>query len=220
MVMDLKRPKMFLTIILRPNMKSWLVKGAYVLMAFGAITSASLAARFFGMNELADGLRWVNLISASLTAAYTAFLFAQCEGRDLWQNTRLLLPHLMVQALCVGGAIMLPFIPDTKLAIAVVVLAVVHQLFGLMERFGKHETHNAKMAAALLPGVKAWKGSGLSAFYFGMGTTTLAALVALLLVLGGAANPLALVFCALVAWLGLFLYEQAYVRAGQLPPLA
>jgi len=220
LVMDLKRPKLFLTIILRPNMKSWLVKGAYVLMAFGAITSASIAARFFGLTALADGLRWANLVAASMTAAYTAFLFAQCEGRDLWQNTRVLLPHLLVQALCVGGAIMLPFVPDTKLAIAVVILAVVHQVFGLLERFGKHDTHNAKMAAALLPGVKVWKGSGLSAFYFGMGTTTLASLIGMLLVLGGAANPIALVFCALVSWIGLFLYEQAYVRAAQLPPLA
>jgi hypothetical protein len=76
------------------------------------------------------------------------------------------------------------------------------------------------MAAALMPGVKAWKGSGLSALYFGMGTTTLAALIGLLLVLGGAANPFALVFCALLSWFGLFLYEQAYVRAGQLPPLS
>lgn len=220
LVWDLKRPKLFLTIITRPNMTSWLVKGAYVLMAFGAITTASIGARFFELHGLADGLRWVNILAASMTAAYTAFLFAQCEGRDLWQNTRLLLPHLLVQALCVGGAILLPFVPDTKLAIAVVVLAVVHQLFGLLERFGKHETHNAKMAAALLPGIKAWKGTNLSAFYFGMGMTTLAGLVGLLLVLGGAANPVALVFCALVGWFGLFLYEQAYVRAGQLPPLS
>ena len=31
-------------------------------------------------------------------AGYTAYLFAQCEGRDLWQNTRWLLPHLFAQA--------------------------------------------------------------------------------------------------------------------------
>ena len=220
LVLDLKRPKMFLTIVLRPNTKSWLVKGAWVLMAFGAITTMSLGARMLGMDGVADFLRMINLVAASLTAAYTAFLFAQCEGRDLWQNTRLLLPHLLVQALCVGGAIMLPFVPDLKLAIAVAVLAVIHHMLGLLERFGKHETHNAKMAAALLPGVKMWRGSGLSAFYFGMGTTTIAALLALLLVTGGSTNVAALLFCALLGHVGLFFYEQAYVRAGQLPPLS
>jgi Fe-S-cluster-containing dehydrogenase component/formate-dependent nitrite reductase membrane component NrfD len=220
LVLDLKRPKLFLTIILRPNTKSWLVKGAWVLMAFGGITSASLFSRLLGWDRIADELRWANLIAGSMTAAYTAFLFAQCEGRDLWQNTRILLPHLLVQALFVGGAIMLPFVPDIKLAVAVLILAVIHQAFGLLERFGKHETHNAKMAAALLPGVKAWQGSGLSAFYFGMGTTSLTAVLSLMLVLGGAANPSALVACALLGQVGLFLYEQAYVRAGQLPPLS
>ena len=37
---------------------------------------------------------------AAATAGYTAFLFGQCEGRDLWQ-TPLLLPTLLAQA--VGG---------------------------------------------------------------------------------------------------------------------
>lgn len=220
LVADLKRPKQFLSIVLRPQTKSWLVKGAWVLMAFGGLTTASLGARLLGMGELADAIRWPNLVAASLAAAYTAFLFAQCEGRDLWQNTRVLLPHLLVQALLVGGGAMLPFIPDVKLAVAVAVLAVAHQVFGLMERYGRHHTHNAKMAAALLPTIKAWPGSGLSAFHFGMSTTTIAALLGALLVLNGAPNAALLAICAVVAQAGLFLYEQAYVRAGQLPPLS
>ena len=220
LVVDLKRPKQFLSIVLRPNTRSWLVKGAWVLMAFGAITGAILLARLLGWHGLADGLRWTNLVTGSLTAAYTAFLFAQCEGRDLWQHTRVLLPHLLVQALCLGGAVLLPFVPDQKLAIAVVVLALAHHAFGLLERFGHHETHNAKMAAALLPRIPAWRGTRLSAFHAGMATTTLAALLGMLLVVTGTAHPAALALCAVLGWGGLFLYEQAYVRAGQLPPLS
>lgn len=220
LVADLKRPKLFLSIVLRPNTKSWLVKGAWVLMAFGALSSAILVARFFGLGGLADGLRWTNLIGASLAAAYTAFLFAQCEGRDLWQNTRVLLPHLLVQALLVGGAAMLAFTPDPKLAVALVVLALVHHLLGLLERFGKHDTHNAKMAAALLPVVPAWPGSRLSAFHTGLATTTATSLLAMLLVHGGVGHPAALALCAVGGWCGLYLYERAYVQAGQLPPLS
>ena len=220
LVGDLKRPKLFLSILLRPNTKSWLVKGAWVLSGFGALLAAIVGARLLGLHALADGLSWTNLVGATLAAAYTAFLFAQCEGRDLWQHTRVLLPHLLVQALCVGGAALLPFVPDGKLAVAVAVLAVVHHALGLLERFGHHDTHNARLAAALLPAVRAWPGSRLSAFHAGMAMTTAAALLGALLVLGGVAHPVSLTLCALVGAAGLFLYEQAYVRAGQLPPLS
>jgi Fe-S-cluster-containing dehydrogenase component len=220
LVLDLKRPRQFLSILLRPNPRSWLVKGAYVLMAFGALTTAIAAARWCGLDELADGLRWTNLVTGSLAAAYTAFLFAQCEGRDLWQNTRLLLPHLLVQALYVGGLCVLPFAPDRKLAIAVVVLATIHHACGLAERLLPHASHNARMAAALLPAVPAWQGSRWSAFHLGLATSTGSALLALLLVLGGTTHPAPLLLCALLGAAGLFLYEQAYVRAGQLPPLS
>src|SRR5690606_199422 len=37
-------------------------------------------------------------------AGYTAYLFAQCEGRDLWQ-TPLLLPMLLAQAVTAGAAV-------------------------------------------------------------------------------------------------------------------
>lgn len=220
LVLDLKRPKQFLSILLRPNTRSWLVKGAWVLMAFGGITSAILLARLCGFDRLADGLRWTNLVTGSLAAAYTAFLFAQCEGRDLWQHTRSLLPHLLVQALLLGGASLLPCVPDQKLGVALVVLALAHHAFGLAERLLPHSTHNARMAAALLPVVPAWRGTRLSAFHAGMATSTLTALLALLLLACGAAHPLALTLCALLVYGGLFLYEQAYVRAGQLPPLS
>ena len=50
--------------------------------------------------------------------------------------------------------------------------------------------------------------------------TTAAALLSMLLVLGGFAHPVSLALCAVVAWFGLYLYEHAYVRAGQLPPLS
>jgi Fe-S-cluster-containing dehydrogenase component len=220
LVADLKRPRLFLTLLTRGNRRSWLVKGAYVLMAFGTLTTAIVALRVVGLDGTADGLRWTNLVASSMAAAYTAFLFAQCEGRDLWQHTRLLLPHLLVQALCVGGAAILPFVPDPRLALCVFGAAIVHHALGLLERHHRHDTHNARLAAALLPTVPAFAGSRLSAFHAGMGASTAAALLAALLVLSDVVHPLPLSLCALLGWVGLFLYEQAYVRAGQQPPLS
>ena len=44
-----------------------------------------------------------------LTAVYTAYLFAQAKARDMWQNP-LLPPHLFVQALLLGSAVLLPLL--------------------------------------------------------------------------------------------------------------
>jgi len=220
LVVDLKRPKLFLSLLLRPNTNSWLVRGAWVLMAFGGLTTAILGARLLGLDGFADGLRWTNLVAASLAAAYTAFLFAQCEGRDLWQNTRVLLPHLLVQALLVGGGCLLPWVPDRKLSVALVVLALLHHGLALLERFGRHHTDNARQAAVLMTAVPAWRGSRTPAFHLGLATTTGAAVLACMLVVSGAAHVVPLLLCALLLAAGLFLYEQSYVRAGQLPPLS
>ena len=42
-------------------------------------------------------------LAAAGVAGYTAFLFGQCEGRDLWQSP-LLLPTLLAQAVVAGSA--------------------------------------------------------------------------------------------------------------------
>ncbi len=220
LVADLKRPKLFLSLLLRPNWSSWLVKGAIVLIAFSTLSALIIGARIVGLDSIATGMRWTNLVPASLAAGYTAFLFAQCEGRDLWQRTNVLLPHLLVQALWGGGAALLPFVPDPRFAVVLFVLAVVHHAIGLLERFGRHHTTNAQQAAAMLATVRAWPGSRQSALHLGLATGTGSSFLAMVLVLGGvtAAGPLAL--CAVIGWFGLFLYEQAYVRAGQLAPLS
>jgi Fe-S-cluster-containing dehydrogenase component/formate-dependent nitrite reductase membrane component NrfD len=220
LVADLKRPAKFLSLLLRPNWRSWLVKGAVVLLAFSALLVAVVAARLLGLDAMADGLRWTNLLPGSMAAAYTAFLFAQCEGRDLWQRTNVLLPHLLVQALWVGGLALLPFLPDAGLAVTVFGLALVHHALGLFERFGHHDTDNARQAAAMLASVPAWPGSRQSALHLGLAVGTGSSALAMLLVLTGSGHSATLAACAVLGWAGLFLYEEAYVRAGQLAPLS
>ena len=47
-------------------------------------------------------LAWLGIPVSALMAGYTAFLFGQAEGRDLWQSP-LLFWHLVVQAVMVGS---------------------------------------------------------------------------------------------------------------------
>jgi Fe-S-cluster-containing dehydrogenase component len=208
LVEDLKRPMKFLTLLTRPNTRSWLVKGAWILMAFSATVSATLAAQWFEMPEAVGALRWVNALLGLGVAGYTAFLFAQCEGRDLWQSKRLL-PHLLVQALLCGAVVFLFFNPggEALRTIAVASLAA-HGLFAFLERRGSHSTANARQAAAFLDVVR-W--GPVRAYKFGL-IFGVAAMLPLFAVAPGLLFPAVL--------LGLFVYKYAYVRAAQLPPLS
>ena len=103
LVVDLKQPKRFLYVLLRPQWQSWLVRGAYIITAYGAVLTVWLAASIFGWQPVADALLWPGVVLATLTAVYTAFLFAQAKGRDLWQNPMFSM-HLMAHAVLGAGA--------------------------------------------------------------------------------------------------------------------
>lgn len=208
LVEDLHRPMKFLTLLTRPNTKSWLVKGAWILMAFSGVTTAILAAQWLGMDAAVSALRWLNVPLGLAAAGYTAYLFGQCEGRDLWQS-RLLLPHLIAQALLCGAAALLAAAPGAgALGLVLVAATAAHLFLALREALGAHATDNATQAAGFL---RELRFAGLPAFRAG--------------VLGGAALTLvALVAAPALAWLpallGLYVYKWAYVRAAQLPPLS
>jgi Fe-S-cluster-containing dehydrogenase component len=221
LVEDLARPRLFLTLLTRGNRKSWLVKGAWFLIAFSLTVSATLALQWLrwrgdaGFREatrwVAEYLRWGSCVLAVFVAGYTAFLFQQCEGRDLWQS-RLLLPHLIAQALLCGGALLLPFAAERgPLQLVVIVATAAHLCFALVERWGRHSTSNARQAAAFLGTVRL---AGIPAFRVSL---VLFAVVLIPLLHGSAAT---LWLAPAVAFAALYLYEWAYVRAAQLPPLS
>lgn len=208
LIEDLKRPHTFYRLLTRPNWNSWLVKGGIILTAFGISSAAIVALRLGGLDAAADAVRWLQAVLGLGAAGYTAFLFGQCEGRDLWQSPWLL-PHLLVQAIFCGGAALALFsIAPMRLAVLVAAATLGHIAISLVDRFGHHATTNAKQAAAFLGTLRLgpfdpWK-SGL---LFG--------------VLGAVSGLFGLWPAAAAAILvGLYLYEWAYVRAGQLPPLS
>jgi hypothetical protein len=114
LIWDLKRPERFWYIFAKGNRTSWLFLGSLALAAFGAIVSLWLVAGGFAEKsnnsdshryDLVDVLTYVSIPAAVMLAGYTAFLFAQAEGRDLWQS-KLLFPHLLVQAVMVGAGVL------------------------------------------------------------------------------------------------------------------
>jgi Fe-S-cluster-containing dehydrogenase component/formate-dependent nitrite reductase membrane component NrfD len=103
LIVDLKQPKRFLYVLLRPQWNSWLVRGAYIITAYAAVLTAWLVAMLLGAHALATALLWPGVILALLTAVYTAFLFAQAKGRDLWQSP-IFSMHLLAHAALSGTA--------------------------------------------------------------------------------------------------------------------
>ena len=102
LVADLKRPERFWFILFKPQWRSWLTKGAYIISAFGAVVSIWLLLELTG-RQLPTAVLWISLALAFSTAVYTAFLFAQCEARDLWQSP-LVGPGLTIQMIIAGSA--------------------------------------------------------------------------------------------------------------------
>jgi Fe-S-cluster-containing dehydrogenase component/formate-dependent nitrite reductase membrane component NrfD len=224
LVVDLARPKLFLTLLTRPNPRSWLVRGAWILIAFSMSVPAEIAARLLGKLDVAETLRWLNAGLGISVAGYTAFLFAQCEGRDLWQSRRVL-PHLLVQALLCGFAILAPFAvvrtQPRPIVIATVGALLLHAALANLERRGVHKTANARQAAAFMGTVR--MGWITKPFRTATGPGTFLP-VALLAVSSlhrfDAAGPVLLSLAALAAIGALYVYEWTFVRAGQLPPLS
>src|SRR4029453_7084590 len=86
LVVDLKRPERFAYILLKPNWRSWLVWGAWILMGFGGAGAAWLASGVTGRSDLLHLVLVPSVLLALATAGYSAFLFGQAEGRAFWQS--------------------------------------------------------------------------------------------------------------------------------------
>src|SRR4029077_20808057 len=107
LVADLRQPSRFLWTLTRPQWRSWLTRGSYVITAYGlALTALGLLA--LAHRAAPAVLTVATALLAAGTAAYTAMLFGQAKGRDLWQSA-LLGPPLLVQALAAGAAVFAPY---------------------------------------------------------------------------------------------------------------
>jgi Fe-S-cluster-containing dehydrogenase component/formate-dependent nitrite reductase membrane component NrfD len=227
LVYDLERPARFLYILLRPQWKSWLARGAVILIGFSVILTLwwlfEIGAYLFDYTSpIRTVFLWIGFPFALGAAIYTAFLFAQAEGRDLWQSA--LLPfHLVVQAFMAGSATLLVVnllnpapVPDdlSRGILYAFVAALVIDLFvTLVGEFGI--PHASEVAARAAHDIS----HGYYRKYFWGGSIALGHIVPIILLLLAVPIPSLLPILAAVAGLsalaGLYFYEYAFVMAPQ-----
>jgi Fe-S-cluster-containing dehydrogenase component/Ni/Fe-hydrogenase subunit HybB-like protein len=221
LVWDLKRPDRFYFLFTKPNHGSWLVLGGYCLLLFGVMTTAWFVVGFWDIEAARTALAWLVLLPCALVAGYTAFLFGQAEGRDLWQS-KWVLPHLLAQALMVGAGLMAVAVfvgglaPDSVrlTAGALAAGALLHLAICGIDLGGRHGSPRAAVAAHTI-----LRGRYGRVFWFG---AVLPALTSLLLAAfawqGGQAWLAAL--AGVIAQPALLAYETVFVRAAQDVPLS
>jgi formate-dependent nitrite reductase membrane component NrfD len=223
LVWDLDHKERFLRVVFTPQSKSWLARGAFILIAYSGLCGVFWLAAVAGFSLASSILLWPTVLVGFAAAAYTAFLFGQCEGRDLWQ-TPLLPAHLIVQALLCGAAV-LALLPNSTggsaqaLSVAVPTLVIslgLHLLMLLGEVAMPHTTDNSRYAARLMT-------HGPFAGAFWGGAVVLGAIVPLLVLLAGpllfgAPNRIAAGVASVLALAGLLIFEWCFVMAGQSVP--
>jgi Fe-S-cluster-containing dehydrogenase component/formate-dependent nitrite reductase membrane component NrfD len=215
LIADLKRPSKFYLLFTRPQWRSWLVKGAFVLLGYGLV----LFLHFTLAVTERPGLGALALFGfplAVMSAVYTAFLLAQAKARDLWQSP-LLPPHFFVQALLVGSAALSPLaLAFEGLALgALLRLTALASLAHLLLVAGDvalpHTTAHARLALHEMT-------TGTYRAEFRAGVVLVSAGV-----LAPWASTVSLelgVVAAFFALVGVLAHEHAYVQAGQAVPLA
>tara|TARA_B100000686_G_C16806562_1_gene991293 strand:- start:3506 stop:5107 length:1602 start_codon:yes stop_codon:yes gene_type:complete len=111
LIKDLDRPDRFLYVLFRPQWKSWLVRGAYIITIFGVLLTLKLAGKFVSIST--DWIWGVGTIFAVFGAIYTAFLFAQARGRDLWQMPIQSAFHMLIHSAMAGAIVLIFIAPET-----------------------------------------------------------------------------------------------------------
>jgi Fe-S-cluster-containing dehydrogenase component/formate-dependent nitrite reductase membrane component NrfD len=217
LVWDLDRPERFWTILARPQWRSWLTRGAVVLIAFIAAAGLFWLAHVLNRPDLARYIVWPGAVLAILSAVYTAFLFAQAEGRDLWQSQ--VLPwHLFVQAVMAGAAtiaivgLVTGVSPEAVRVLSWTLGAslLVNLLLTAAEFAIPHSSAVAAAAARLIT-------HGRYAPHFWSGLIAGVAMPLLLLAFAGGSLPV-IALAGALSLAGLFFYEWAFVMAPQQVP--
>lgn len=225
LVLDLKKPGRFYFLLTKPNLKSWLTLGGYVLMVYGVLAGIWLAQ---GLTQPAISplVFWPAALFAIAAAGYSAFLFAQARGRDFWQSP-LLFWHLLIQSISAGAALLIvigclelitPFQFMSAPLFGWLGSALVVSLFAGMamtftELFLTHGSEELRRSAQLLTHGALWKPFWILVIFFGT-------IVPLALMFWPSRSLVPNLIAAIFVLLGLWVYEHLWIKAGQSVPLS
>ena len=224
LIKDLAQPKRFLNILIRPQWKSWLARGAYIMVIFTGVAGLwwLLEAAAY-MNWLSlpivAGIRpfaaWITFPFALGVVIYSAFLLGQAEGRDMWQSPllpfQLLSQSFMVASgvfLALGWLINLPTGLTHFLAVVFPVSLAINLLLTLAGKIMPSASEVALLASRDMT-------HGQYRNHFWWGGIALGHVIPFILFL---LVPLAAPLAAVAAMVGLFFYEYAFVMAPQRIP--
>jgi Fe-S-cluster-containing dehydrogenase component/formate-dependent nitrite reductase membrane component NrfD len=222
LIFDLKRPDRFFYLITKPNFRSWLVIGTYFLIGYGALAAIWLLCGILG-SSVPSVLQWFAAAFAIASACYSAFLFAQAKGRDLWQSP-LFLWHLLVQALVAGSATILiagilmdatPQILRPSVSILLISL-IVSLAMNMGEIALPHVSEDVRIATRVLINGR------LSRRFWGLviGLGLVAPIILAALVVTSSLPVAFAIVAAVLALAGLWWFEEIWVKAGQSVPLS
>ena len=218
LVKDLGRPDRFLYVLLRPQWRSWLTRGGYIITVYGALLTAWIAASYFGLGVVLRFIEPLGVVFALLAAVYTAFLFAQAKGRDFWQSPMLGV-HMILHSLMAGFAVYLiagMFIQMhvelvMVLTFATFVTIVVHLITLAIEMTTTHSTDDAHAVAKMIT-----SGEFSRAFWLGM--LLVGNILPMFLLMTGSRFGFALAGVLILA--GIYIGERIWVKAPQMIPLS
>lgn len=221
LIMDLDRPDRFLYILFRPHWKSWLVRGAYVITGFGGLLSLWVIARLSGWHGAAAVATWLCIPFSAMSATYTAFLFAQAQGRDYWQNA--LLPiEMLLHSVMVGTALLLLVgtiggwnreLETTYLCNILLWSLIAHVVLVTSEFLTRHATQDAKMVSEMIV-------RGTFKVWFWLGTIVLGSVVPIVLLVTNSSLFLAAVAAPVFVVVGVSISNHLLVRVPQLITLS
>jgi hypothetical protein len=210
LVKDLDKPNRFFYVLLRPQWKSWLVRGAYIITGFGGLVTLKLLDTYFNLGL--EWLWWPGAMFAVMGAAYTAFLFNQARARDLWQIPIQSATHMLVHALMAGSVAMMVIAPETREGMVNTLLwgIVLNMVFIAKEIFMPHDTPDTKKAIHLMT-----KGYYSKYFWAGIVLGSVVPIV----ILNTMSGSMILIAGGLTL-MGIFLTEFVRIRVPQMIPLS
>ncbi len=220
LVLDLDQPRRFAYVLLRPHWGSWLVKGGYSITIYGALLTLIGVVQWMDWHSWIPIVMWATAALATLTAIYTAFLFAQAKGRDFWQSPILSI-HMLVHAVMAGAAIFIIlnlFITVTHnwniyLITTLIIGIVINLSTILVELITTHPTKDTKLTVEMIT-------KGRYKVKFWLGAIVIGNILPFLLLFFGSSQIVMTNIAALLVLIGIYIIEHIWVEAPQRIPLS